>query len=106
MNLYDADFAELRDRFTVDGEAFIDLKIVAFIAGSAHSGPDQELDDLPHANIRVYVIDDAKADLCKSNMLAVTPFTHSGDLRGDKVEFQIATMDADDVPFTLEALFV
>jgi hypothetical protein len=96
----------LRERFTVDGETFMDLKIVAFIAGSDHSGPDQELNDLPHADIRVYIIDDAKANLCMSNSIAVTPFTHSDVQRDDKVEFQIATMDVDDVPFTLEALFV
>jgi hypothetical protein len=107
MNIYDADFSELRDRYTVNGEAYIDLKIVAFIAGSDLSGPDQELNKLPHADIRVYIIDDAKADLCMSNMIAVTPFTHSDVLRDDIVEFQIASIDADVVePFTLEALYV
>jgi hypothetical protein len=106
MNIYDADFSELRDRYTVNGEAYIDLKIVGFIAGSDRSGPDQELNDLPHADIRVYIIDDAKADLCMSNMIAVTPFTHTDVLRDDIVEFQIATSDADVVPFTLEALYV
>jgi hypothetical protein len=107
MNLYDADFNELRDRFTVNGETYVDLKIVAFIPGSAHSGPNQELDDLPHANIRVYIIDDAKADLCMSNMIATTPYTHSEAQRDDRVEFQIPTMDVEDPePFTLEALYV